>query len=134
MLVLLAPLCTSAALVLARNHWLGVALRYVMGSLLLRSSAGLRLRCLARCRPLQAAVAWAGLAALAAVGLLVAVYLATCYSVTALLSVPLLDATLVAASIPLLRRHVLRPDLVFLESYRQVRAACACVGLTGCLK
>jgi hypothetical protein len=40
--------------------------------------------------------------------------------VTALLSVPLLDVTLMVASVPSLRRHVLRPDLVFLESYRQV--------------
>ncbi len=81
LLALLAPLCTTAALVLARNHWLAVALRYVVGVLLMRSSAGLRLRCLARCRPAQSAVAWAGMGLLAAVGALVAVYLATCYSV-----------------------------------------------------
>jgi hypothetical protein len=81
LLALLAPLCTAAALVLARNHWLAVALRYVVGVLLMRSSAGLRLRCLARCRPLQGAVAWVGLSLLAAVGLIVAVYLGTCYSV-----------------------------------------------------
>jgi len=122
LLALLAPLCTTAALVLARNHWLAVALRYVVGVLLMRSSASLRFRCLERWRFLQAAVAWVGLALLAAVGILVAVYLATCYSVTALLSVPILDLTLTLASVPALRRHVLRPDLVFLESYRQVGA------------
>lgn len=81
LLFLLAPLVTTAALVLARNHWLAVALRYVAGVLLMRSSSGLRLRCLARARALQAAVAWAGLLLLAAVGLIVAVYLGTCYSV-----------------------------------------------------
>jgi hypothetical protein len=41
------------------------------------------------------------------------------WQVTALLSVPILDLTMLLASVPALRRHVLRPDLVFLESYRQ---------------
>jgi hypothetical protein len=166
LLALLAPLCATAALVLARNHWLAVALRYVLGVLLSRSGAGLRLRCLAPFRPLQRAAALAALAALALVGGLVSLYLATCYSVrpsglqgrgrcrgrarqragcvqgsrqpprtpltplpcgprparqvTALLSVPVLDVTLALASLPGVRRHVLRPDLVFLECYRQV--------------
>jgi hypothetical protein len=40
--------------------------------------------------------------------------------VTALLSVPVLDLALAASAVPALRRVVLRPDLVFLDSYRQV--------------
>ena len=79
-LMLLAPLCAAAALVLARNRWLSVALRYVGGVLLLRSAAGMRLRRLARCQLLQAAVAWAGLLLLAAVGAIVALYLGACYT------------------------------------------------------
>ena len=121
LLALLAPLCATAAAVLARSHWLAVALRYVVGVLLARARAGLRLRCLARAPLAQAAVAALGTALLALVGGLAALYLATCYSVTALLSVPVLDAALALASVPALRRRALRPDLVFLESYRQAR-------------
>lgn len=40
--------------------------------------------------------------------------------VTAIISVPVLDLSLLLASLPL-RSHFLRPDLVFMDSYRQAR-------------
>jgi hypothetical protein len=43
--------------------------------------------------------------------------------VTAVLSVPLLDVSLLCSLVPLLRRRALAADLVFLESYKAVSVA-----------
>jgi hypothetical protein len=43
-----------------------------------------------------------------------------CLQVTAVLSVPLLDVSLLCSLVPLLRRRALAADLVFLESYKAV--------------
>ncbi|WIA18527.1 hypothetical protein OEZ85_009977 [Tetradesmus obliquus] len=118
--IVAAPVVVGA-LILARNHWLVVALRYCLSVAALQRDSGLGFTSV-RSRVLRLVLSGLSSCLLSMVGLVVALYLTACYVVTAVLSVPLLDCALLVSLLPWPRRRFIAQDLVFLESYKPARA------------
>ncbi|KAF6262310.1 hypothetical protein COO60DRAFT_1699325 [Scenedesmus sp. NREL 46B-D3] len=121
--IVAAPVVVGA-LILARNHWLVVALRYCLSVAALQRDSGLGFANV-RSRVLRCVLSGLSSCLLGLVGLVVALYLTACYVVTAVLSVPLLDVALLVSLVPWSRRRFISQDLVFLESYKPARALVA---------
>lgn len=80
-----APVAVGG-IILARNHWLVVVLRYCLSVAALQRDTGLSFAGV-RWPPLRAALGWVLSGVLGVVGLVVAVYLSACYVVSFILGV-----------------------------------------------